>query len=54
MRKSFLAWKKAEQVKLQCMIINEEPGDLEKVADRIHRVRSLSLEEAAVGEVLSI
>jgi hypothetical protein len=36
------------------LFINQEPGDLAKVADRVHRVPSLSIEEKAVGEVLSV
>ncbi len=55
MEKGFLAWKALEQVKLITMIIGERSGgDLAKVSDRLHLVNSLSLEEEAVGEVVSV
>jgi uncharacterized protein with von Willebrand factor type A (vWA) domain len=53
-RNNFLAWKAATQVKMISLIINSEPGDLARVSDRVHRVPSLSLEEEAVGEALSV
>lgn len=54
LQKSFNAWKQAEQVKMISLVINSAPGDLASVSDQVHRVRSLGLEEAAVGEALSI
>ncbi len=53
-RQSFLAWKAQEQVKLVTLIINGEPGDMAGVSDRVHRVKSLSLEESSVAEALTV
>lgn len=54
MRKNFLAWKAQEQVKMVTLVLNHEPGDMGQVSDRVHCVRSLSLDEAAVGEALTV
>jgi uncharacterized protein with von Willebrand factor type A (vWA) domain len=53
-RESFLAWKAREQVKLISLILGGAPGDMSLVSDRVHCVRSLSLEESAVAEALSV
>lgn len=53
-QQSFLAWKLEQQVKMISLIINSEPGDLARVSDQVHRVRSLSLDEAGVGEAMSV
>jgi uncharacterized protein with von Willebrand factor type A (vWA) domain len=52
--KSFLAWKAVKQVKMISLILESQPGDLAKVSDRTHTVRSLALDEAGVGEALSV
>jgi hypothetical protein len=36
------------------LVIGGEPGDLTAISDETHRVQSLSVEEAAVGRVLSV
>lgn len=52
---SFVAWKKAEQVKLITLVIGAgNPGTLGDVSDQIHLVPTLSLDQEAVGEVLGI
>lgn len=54
LRKSFNAWKAAEKVKMISLVINSAPGDLALVSDQVHRVPSLSIEQEAVGEALSV
>jgi uncharacterized protein with von Willebrand factor type A (vWA) domain len=54
LRDKFLAWKASEQVKMITLVINGEPGDIGQVSDRVHCVRSLGLDEEAVGEALSV
>lgn len=53
-RQSFLAWKAAESVKLITLVLNSPPGDMAGVSDRLHLVRSLSLEEDAVAEAMGV
>lgn len=54
MRDRFLAWKRQEQVKMITLVLNSDPGNIGQVSDRVHCVRSLSLEEDAVGEALNV
>lgn len=54
MAKSFLAWKQAEHVKLISLFINADPGDMTRISDKVHRVKSLGLEEEGVAEVMSV
>lgn len=54
LRESFLAWKAREQVKMITLVLNGKPGEIGQVSDRVHCVRSLSLEEDAVAEALSV
>lgn len=53
-RDGFLRWKEQEKVKLITLVMNGAPGDMSQVSDKIHCVKSLSLEEEAVGECLSV
>lgn len=52
--KVFNQWKAAEAVKLITLVINSEPGDMAAVSDKIHRVKSLGMEEEGVGDALSV
>lgn len=54
-RDRFNAWKRAEQVKLFTLIIDEpEPGDLESVSDRAWTLPDLSIENDAIQEIVSL
>jgi uncharacterized protein with von Willebrand factor type A (vWA) domain len=53
-RERFLAWKASVNARLISLVIGGEPGDLLHISDECHRVQSLSVEEAAVGRVLSV
>jgi uncharacterized protein with von Willebrand factor type A (vWA) domain len=54
-RARFTDWKRAEQVKLFTLIIDEEePGDLETVSDRVWTLPDLSIEQDAIQEIVSI
>jgi uncharacterized protein with von Willebrand factor type A (vWA) domain len=54
-RDRFNAWKRAEQVKLFTLIIDEdEPGDLETVSDRVWTLPDLSIDTDAVQEIVSL
>ena len=54
MVKSFNAWKAANQVKMNTIVIGAEPGDLEKVSDRWWSIDELNLESQGVSECLSV
>lgn len=54
MERSFLAWKHVENVKLITLFINADPGGMARISDKVHRVRSLGLDEEGVGEALSV
>lgn len=55
MRDAYLAWAKAEEVRTFGIIIGEDdPGDLAQVCNRCFCVDDLSLDSAAVEQVLSI
>src|SRR5262249_14860190 len=53
-RDRFCAWKLAAQVRAIALVMDSEPGDLSAVADEVHVVKSLDVDEDAVGRVLSI
>lgn len=53
-QRDFRAWKEREQVKLVTLVLDSPPGDMAAVSDRVHQVKSLSLEEEAVAEALTI
>ena len=53
-REAFLTWKRAVKAQVTTMVIQSRPGDLLLISDTVHLVPSLSIEEAAVGKVLSI
>lgn len=53
-RQSFIAFKQRENVKLISLVIGDEPGDLAAVSDRVHRVKSLALEEDGVADAMTI
>jgi uncharacterized protein with von Willebrand factor type A (vWA) domain len=50
----FLAWKQEAKVRLVSLIIDSDPGDLVRLSDEAHQVKSLSVTEEAVERVLSI
>lgn len=54
MARSFLAWKQSEKVRLVSLFINCDPGDMTRISDKVHRVRSLGLDEEGVAEVMSV
>jgi uncharacterized protein with von Willebrand factor type A (vWA) domain len=51
---SFCAWKRSAQVRAIALVIDSPPGDLARVADDVHCVRSLDADASAVGRVLSL
>ncbi len=53
-RVNFLKWKEQEKVKLITLVLNSPPGDMATVSDRVHQVKSLSLEEEAVAEAMGV
>lgn len=54
LEKSFMAWKLKEKAKLITLVINCDPGDMTRISDKVHRVKSLGLEEEGVAEVMSV
>lgn len=50
----FLAWKKAESVKLTTIAIGTEPGPLGDLSDRVYQVPCLSLDSEGVSAALSL
>jgi uncharacterized protein with von Willebrand factor type A (vWA) domain len=53
-RDSFLGWKARSKVRVIALVIDHPPGDLAAVADEVHPVRSLAVDEAAVRRILSL
>jgi uncharacterized protein with von Willebrand factor type A (vWA) domain len=51
---TFNAWKRSVRARLVTLVLGDDAGDLSRVSDQIHLVRSLAVTEAAVGEVLSL
>jgi uncharacterized protein with von Willebrand factor type A (vWA) domain len=54
LQEQFNAWKRQVQARLITLVIQSTPGDLEAISDETHLVQSLSVDEEAVGRVLSI
>ncbi|HEY2911349.1 MAG TPA: hypothetical protein VGI99_13955 [Gemmataceae bacterium] len=54
LRTQFIAWKRSVQARLISLVIDNEPGDLAAISDETHTVRSLAVDEDAVGRVLSV
>jgi uncharacterized protein with von Willebrand factor type A (vWA) domain len=50
----FNAWKRSVKSRLVTLVVGDDAGDLAKVSDEVHLVRSLAVTEEAVGHVLSI
>jgi uncharacterized protein with von Willebrand factor type A (vWA) domain len=50
----FQAWKRTVQARFVTLAISDDPGDLVRVSDEVHLVRSLDVNEDAVRHVLSI
>lgn len=50
----FNAWKKEEKCLHFLVIIDDEPGDLEQTCDKLWKIKSLSLEEDCVSQLVSI
>ncbi len=53
-RDAFLAWKAAARARLVTLVVDNAPGDLARISDEVHAVRSLSPDADAVGRVLSL
>jgi uncharacterized protein with von Willebrand factor type A (vWA) domain len=53
-RDAFLAWKKQTRSRLVTLVLDNVPGDLARVSDEVHSVRSLAPDSDAVGRVLSL
>lgn len=54
LQKCFLDWKRRVQVRLVTLVIDNPPGDLARISDEVHQVRSLAPQSDAVGRVLSL
>lgn len=52
--RTFLAWKQAENVKIDTIVINSSGGDLDRVSDKVHLIDKLGLETECVAECLSL
>jgi uncharacterized protein with von Willebrand factor type A (vWA) domain len=50
----FLAWKAEVRARLISLVIDSEPGDLGRLSDEAHTVKSLAVTEEGVERVLSI
>jgi uncharacterized protein with von Willebrand factor type A (vWA) domain len=50
----FLAWKQEVKARLISLVIDSDPGDLSRLSDEAHTVKSLSVTEEAVERVLSV
>ena len=53
-RDRFAAWKAAAKARLVTLVIDHPPGDLARVSDEVHPVRTLAPDADAVGRVLSL
>lgn len=51
---AFAAWKAEEKVKVKALILDNEPGDLARIADTCHRVKSIDATDEAVASALDI
>jgi uncharacterized protein with von Willebrand factor type A (vWA) domain len=47
-------WREGIKSKCMTIVINQEPGDLTQVSDRVYKMKALSLNEEGVRETLSI
>jgi uncharacterized protein with von Willebrand factor type A (vWA) domain len=50
----FLSWKQKVQARLISLVIQSKPGDLTRLSDEVHQVKTLDVSEEAVERVLSI
>jgi uncharacterized protein with von Willebrand factor type A (vWA) domain len=50
---SFMAWKAAENVKLDTIVIHSSAGDLARISDKVHLIDKLGLDAECVAECLS-
>ena len=53
-REAFIAWKNEVRARLISLVIDHPPGDLAAISDEVHSVRSLAVDEEAIGRVLSV
>jgi hypothetical protein len=53
-RERFLLWKAEVRARLIALVVDNEAGDLAAISDETHTVRSLSVDEEAIGRVLSV
>jgi len=54
MKARFLAFKKAEQVRMTTLVVEGSPGDVGEVSDEVYTLPALTFEAEAVGRVLSV
>lgn len=50
----FNAWKQANNVRMNTIVIGEEPGDFARVSDQVFKIEELNLEAQGVSECLSV
>jgi uncharacterized protein with von Willebrand factor type A (vWA) domain len=51
---AFCAWKRSVRARFVTLVLSDQPGDLVRVSDEVHLMRSLDVNEDAVSHVLSI
>lgn len=51
---TFLAFKKAERVRLTTLVVQGEPGNIARVADEVYSMPAITTDSEAVGKVLSV
>jgi uncharacterized protein with von Willebrand factor type A (vWA) domain len=54
LQEQFVAWKRSVKARLITLVIRSQPGDLAAISDEVFTVPSLSVDEGAVGRVLSV
>lgn len=50
----FNAWKTSHEVRMNTIVISDEPGDLANVSDQVFKIKELNLESEGVSECLSL
>jgi uncharacterized protein with von Willebrand factor type A (vWA) domain len=51
---AFLVWKKSVQARLCTLVLSDDAGDLARISDEVHLVRTLAVDQPAVEGILSI
>ncbi|MEY4613274.1 MAG: hypothetical protein RL179_1247 [Planctomycetota bacterium] len=52
--KTFNDWKRSVHAKLITLVIDNEPNDLGKISDEVHRIRSVHVSEYGIERILSL